>query len=214
MAKKKSSGPSISLDSFLDVLTCLQGVLMLVIISTGIDAAQTKVLIPTPIERHSDRIPVYVECRDNLIYPIDVETLWRDAKAKMGEIARQAKGDQIKMMQAISSDEFKVTNEYYEVDLSYALVGQFAIRPKTSGSTPGFVLEERSTFSTDNFMTRLLNGMDKDKQKIMMIVRDDSYDVFKVAQRLSFLKKIEVAVEVFESREPIRFNQMVRGSKI
>jgi hypothetical protein len=43
----------INLDSFLDILTCLQGVLILVIISTGIDAAQTKVLIPTPIERRS-----------------------------------------------------------------------------------------------------------------------------------------------------------------
>ena len=37
----KSKGPSINLDSFLDILTCLQGVLILVIISTGIDAAQT-----------------------------------------------------------------------------------------------------------------------------------------------------------------------------
>jgi hypothetical protein len=54
MGKKKDHGNAVNLDSFLDILTCLQGVLMLVIISTGIDAAQTKVLMPTPIERQSN----------------------------------------------------------------------------------------------------------------------------------------------------------------
>ena len=47
--KKKAEEASISMDSFLDILTCLVGVLMLIIILTSIDASQTKVLIPTPM---------------------------------------------------------------------------------------------------------------------------------------------------------------------
>ena len=205
---KKDRGASVSLDSFLDILTCLQGVLMLVIISTGIDAAQTKVLIPTPMETYSTKRPVYVECRENLIYPVDVDGLWTASRDAIRSISKDAAGDQIKMLQAMSSAAGKVTNEYYEVDMSYALLGQLAIRPNTNSDTAGFALDERSTLSSDNFMIKLLKEVDIEKDKIMLIVRDDSYTVFKTAQRLSFLKGVEVSVEVFDSREPIRFSQM------
>ena len=209
----KESGPSINLDSFLDVLTCLQGILMLVIISTGIDAAQTKVLIPTPMERQSNKNPMYLECRGNLIYPMDVASLAKDARTRMSQLVLQAAGDQIKMMQGMT--ETRVFNDYYEVDLSYYLLGQLVIKPRGDSTAQGFELEERSTFSTDNFMVRTLKTMDPEKDRIVLVVRDDSFQVFKVAQRLSFLAKMELTVEIYDVREPLRFTQqatLVTGS--
>jgi hypothetical protein len=42
---------------------------------------------------------------------------------------------------------------------------------------------------------------------VVLVVRDDSFSVFKVAQRLSFLSKVEVVVQIYDVREPLRFNQ-------
>ncbi len=205
---KKESGPSISLDSFLDVLTCLQGVLMLVIITTGIDAAQTKVLIPTPMERVSDKAAVYIECRGELLYPLDVPGLMKAAEQRMADIAKKGQGDQIKTLQALSDQSARVTNEYYEVDMAYGLVGQIAIRPNKN-SAPGFPIQDLDTMTSDNYMAKILRSLDKDKQRLKLIVRDDSFRAFKNAQRLAFLAKIETSVEVFDSREPIRFSKML-----
>lgn len=205
---KKESGPSISLDSFLDVLTCLEGVLMLVIITTGIDAAQIKVLIPTPMERTSDKEVVYVECRGDLLYPIDVRGLMKSAQTRMSEIAKETKGDQVKALQALSDPARKVTNEYHEVDMAYGLVGQIALRPNLNSTAPGYALNNQDTLTASNFFANTLKGMDKNKESIKLIVRDDSFNVFKNAQRLAHLAKVEMSVEVFDTREPVRFSKM------
>ncbi len=201
----KSKGPSINLDSFLDILTCLQGVLILVIISTGIDAAQTKVLIPTPIEKVSTKKPIYLECRGDLLYPMDIATLGRDARTRINQLTVAAGGDQMKMLQSMT--EVRVTNDYYEVDLSYYMLGQLVVKPRKDATAPGFALGERDTMSTDNYMTRALKQIDGEKERVVLVVRDDSFSVFKVAQRLSFLSKVEVVVQIYDVREPLRFNQ-------
>ena len=201
----KDKGPSVNLDSFLDILTCLQGVLILVIISTGIDAAQTKVLIPTPIERQSTKRPVYMECRGELIYPMDVVGLAREARTKIAQITAAAGGDQMKLLQNLT--EVRVINDYYEVDLSYYMLGQLVIKPRKDSAGKGYALEERSTFATDNFMTQSLKKLDPEKERIVLVVRDDSFSVFKVAQRLAFLAKLELGVQIYDVREPLRFNQ-------
>lgn len=205
MAKKKDASSAINLDSFLDVLTCLQGILMLVIIATGIDAAQTKVLIPTPIERVSTRTPVYLECRGNLIYPINIAELARKARVEMMRITQEAGGDQSKLMQALTG--LRVMDDFYEVDLTYYLLGQLVIKPRQDAARQGYELDERSTFSTQNFMVDLLKQFNKDTQRIVLVVRDDSFQVFKVAQRLAFLAQAELGVEIFDVRELLRFTQ-------
>ncbi len=212
MAKKDSSS-AVNLDSFLDVLTCLQGILMLVIIATGIDAAQTKVLIPTPIERTSTRIPVYLECRGNLIHPMDVAELARQARMQMMRVSQEAGGDQNKLMQALSG--IRVVDDFYEVDLTYYLLGQLVIKPRHDPVRNGYELEERSTFSTKNFMVDLLKNFNKDTHRIVLVVRDDSFNVFKVAQRLAFLAQAELGVEIYDVRELLRFTQqgvLITGS--
>lgn len=213
MGKKADATGAINLDSFLDVLTCLQGILMLVIIATGIDAAQTKVLVPTPIEKQSTKIPIYLECRGNLIYPMEVTDLARQARMSMMQMSQQSQGDQTKLMQALATT--RVTNEYYEVDLTYYLLGQLVIKTRADSNATGHALDERSTFSTDNFLVRLLKTVDKDKQRLVLVVRDDSFNVFKVAQRLAFLAQLELGVEIYDARELLRFTQqgaLITGS--
>jgi hypothetical protein len=56
-------------------------------------------------------------------------------------------------------------------------------------------------------MTRALKNIDFEKERVVLVVRDDSFNVFKVAQRLCFLVKVEVVVQIYDVREPLRFNQ-------
>ena len=49
-----ASGPSMDLSSFTDLMTCILGVLVLIILLTGIDASQITVLVATPKEMTSD----------------------------------------------------------------------------------------------------------------------------------------------------------------
>lgn len=74
-------------------------------------------------------------------------------------------------------------------------------------TAPGFALGERDAVSTDNYMTRALKQIDGEKERVVLVVRDDSFSVFKVAQRLSFLSKVEVVVQFADVREPLRFDQ-------
>jgi hypothetical protein len=167
------------------------------------------VLIPTPIERMSTKEPVYLECRQDLMYPVDVVSLWADARKKMAEIAKLSGGDQVKTLEAMAMPQYRITNEYFEVDLTYSLLGQLALRPNTNSTAQGSAVGDHDTMSSDNLIVKTLRTMDKDKQRMVLIVRDDnSYKVFKNAQRLAYLTQVEVSVQVFDSREPIRFSQI------
>jgi hypothetical protein len=86
---------------------------------------------------------------------------------------------------------------------------QIAIRPNTRSGAKGFEIKDLDTLTSENYMSGVLKGMDRDKQRLKLIVRDDSFRSFKNAQRLAFLAKIETSVEVFDSREPIRFSKML-----
>src|SRR5690606_30146397 len=103
MGKKRGTG--ISLDSFLDILTCLQGVLMLIIITTGIDAAQTKVMVATPIELAGDERPIYIECRNNELYLVPLAEARQAIQTKQLEIMRSKReaSDTADLLQAVGS---------------------------------------------------------------------------------------------------------------
>lgn len=200
---KKDTGGSINLDSFLDILTCLQGILMLVIIATGIDAAQTKVLIPTPIERVSTLAPVYLECRNNKLFPLDSFDLAQRVRTELSRITQEFADNPLELIKRYQS--LRVVDDYYEVDLSYYMMGQLVIRPRADAVRDGYELPDNTTFATKNYFVDFLNKFDKDNKRIVLIVRDDSFQVFKVAQRLAFLALVDLGVEIFDVREDLRF---------
>lgn len=64
-----ASGPAMDLSSFTDLMTCILGVLVLIILLTGIDASQITVLVATPKEMQGDdKSPVFFECRKNQLF--------------------------------------------------------------------------------------------------------------------------------------------------
>lgn len=196
----------INLDSFLDILTCLVGVLVLIIILTSLDASQTKVLIPTPMNHPTDKRPVFIECRNNQLYHIDLETISARASERMESIADQVSGDTRAMLNLLA--QTFVETDFYRVDLSYALIGQYALRPKEDA--PGMGLEDLKFSSLDQMAVEgwygeLLGRIDPSERIISFLVRDDSFGIFKKARALAWFKRVEVSYELLDMTDPIKF---------
>jgi len=189
------------MDSFLDIMTCLVGVLMLIIILTGIDASQIKVLIPTPIEQPSDKRPVFIECRNNQLFKIPVEEINTATSEKLREIARLVQGDTRQMMDMLSTAS--VETDAYTVDLTYALLAQFALAPKPGAQ--GYDLKSVNAEKATDWFGKIVSEVDPQREIITFLVRDDSYEVFKKARAVAWIRSIQCSYELLDQRDPIKF---------
>ncbi len=204
--KKKAEEASISMDSFLDILTCLVGVLMLIIILTSIDASQTKVLIPTPMSQKTDKKLMFVECRNNQLFPIPLEEIQDQVDAEFVKLDQTLSGDPEEMKEALRNLSFETEN--YVVDSSYALVGQYAITPKLTSQgddLSGVNMQTIDGVVVPGWFGKMLDEADPKSDIITFLVRDDSFKVFRKARALAWLKKIQVAYELFSVNDPIIF---------
>ncbi|MFH0880153.1 MAG: hypothetical protein V2A34_10615 [Lentisphaerota bacterium] len=198
---KKERGNSVNLDSFLDLMTCELGILILMILLTGIDASQIKVLVPTPMEHTSNRRPVFIECRNNELFTIPVESIRKLASDTLKDLATKAQGDSGKMLQLLA--ESKLQTEAYKVDLNFALLGQLAISPEVG--VEGYRLVDIQNETANDWFGKILISVDKEKEMLSFVVRDDSYEVFKRARALAWTEKVEVSYELIDVDEPIKF---------
>ena len=200
--RKKGDGASINLDSFLDIMTCLVGILVLIIILTGVDASQIKVLIPTPMQNADlDAKPIFIEARNGELFRVPLEDLREMSNNALKDIAQKAKGSQVNMLNMIN--EAKVQNDIYSVDLTYALMGQIAIRPVQTSK--GYKLDDYEAETATDWFRSILDGMDAEQEMITFLVRDDSFQVFKYARALAWLQRIQVSYELLAVDEPIKF---------
>jgi len=207
MAKKRDTG--ISLDSFLDILTCLQGVLMLIIITTGIDAAQTKVMVATPIELAGDERPIFIECRNNELFLVPLAEARQAIQAKQLEImkAKRESSDMVDMLQAVGSADLDIGD--YEVDFTRYLSGQIALMPKKDEAgkdlVKGYRIDNAELENENTWFGGILFNMDPEDERLNFLVRDDSFEVFKMARFLAWTKKVKVTYSLVPKNEPLIF---------
>lgn len=198
---KKKRGNSVNLDSFLDLMTCELGILILMILLTGIDASQIKVLIPTPMEQESDKRALFIECRDNQLYFISLEDITKMANDRLKELAEQSKGDNKLFLEKLAVT--KLQTDSYNVDLSFALIGQYALQPRAD--VPGYVLKDLYGEKESDWYGKILSQMNPDEEIITFLVRDDSFEVFKKARALAWLRNIQASCELMDVADPIKF---------
>lgn len=203
--RKKKEGAKINLDSFLDIMTCLVGVLVLIIILTSIDASQTKLLIPTPMAHETGKRPVFIECRGEKLYPIDLAEIRTKMDEELTRIEKEAAGDKMKMMQMMS--QAMIETEYYKIDLSYALAGQNLLipKPEAEGITlEGVTASSISTIPLPGWLEKVMSEVNPDEDIVTFLVRDDSFRIFKKARGIAWLKGLEVSYELLDMNDPIK----------
>jgi len=198
---KKNRGNPVNLDSFLDLMTCMLGIIILMILLTGIDASQIKVLVPTPMEQPTDKRPIFIECRNNELFLVPIEDITRMVYDEMGALAEKAKGDQAAFAQLL--EKAVVKTDSHQIDLAFALISQFALQPLPGVS--GYRLESIQSETTNDWFGKILGGVKKDDEIITFLVRDDSYKVFKKARALAWIANVQVSCELLDVSEPIKF---------
>ena len=198
---KKDRGDAVNLDSFLDIMTCLVGVLVLIIILTGVDASQIKMVIPTPIGRPTDMRPIFIECRGERLFSIPVAEINEKCENRLREIAREVQGESGLLLERLATET--VTTDAYSVDLTYTLVAQFALSPIPG--VEGYALTNWRKEGADDWFGAILAKVDKKEERVTFLVRDDSFKVFKDARKLAWSQNIECSYELLDKNDPIKF---------
>ena len=195
-----ASGPSLDLSSFTDIMSCLLGVLVLIILLTGIDASQITVLVATPKEMTSDdKSPVMFECRNNQLFQISVDRIKQACDAKTEEILERVQNDQNEFLKQASQTVLEIDG--HQLDYTFALMGKYYLTPIQDAE--GYLLESISQETPDKWYGSRLAEIDPDTQFICFFVRPDSFTVFQRARQLAWIKSVSVACELQDEKNQI-----------
>ncbi len=195
-----ASGPSLDLSSFTDIMSCLLGVLVLIILLTGIDASQITVLVATPKEMTSDdKSPVMFECRNNQLFEISVDRIKQACDAKTEEILERVQNDQNEFLKQASQTVLEIDG--HQLDYTFALMGKYYLTPIQDAE--GYLLEKISQETPDKWYGSRLAEIDPDTQFICFFVRPDSFTVFQRARQLAWIKSVSVACELQDEKNQI-----------
>ena len=195
-----ASGPSMDLSSFTDLMTCILGVLVLIILLTGIDASQITVLVATPKEMTSDdKSPVMFECRNNQLFQISIEELKKACDAKTEEIRERVQNDETEFLKQASQTIMEIDGQ--RLDYTFALMGKYMLMPIPDAQ--GYALESISKETPDKWFGSRLAAIDPATQFICFFVRPNSYTVFQRARQLAWMKSISVACELQDEKNQI-----------
>ena len=195
-----ASGPAMDLSSFTDLMTCILGVLVLIILLTGIDASQITVLVATPKEMQSDdKSPVFFECRKNQLFHISVEELKAACDAKTQELQERVGGDENEFLKQAAQTMLELNGQ--KLDYTYALMGTYVLLPIPDAE--GYAFESQAGETPDKWFGSRLANIDPKTQFICFLVRPDSYRVFQRARNMAWIKEINVACELQDEKNPI-----------
>lgn len=196
-----NKGPAMDLSSFTDIMTCILGILVLIILLTGIDASQITVLVSTPKELTSDdKSPVLFECRNNQLFSISVEELKKAVDLKTEDIRQRVQSDQTEFLKMAGQTFLDVEGQ--RVDYTYALTGKYVLMPIAEAE--GYKFERYLQETDEMWFGSRLAPINPNTQFVCFFVRPDSYKVFQQARALSWLRGINVSCELLDEKDVIR----------
>lgn len=195
-----AKGPEMDLSSFMDIMTCILGILILIILLTGIDASQITVLVSTPKELTSDdKSPVFFECRNQQLFHISIDELKSAFDEKTEKIREQTQGNEEEFLKQAGTSFMEVNGQ--RVDYTYALMGKYVLSPIPDAE--GYKFERYLQEKDDMWYGSRLATVDPETQFICFLVRPDSFKIFQQARALAWLRGINVSVELQDERNPI-----------
>ena len=195
------SGPEMDLSSFTDIMTCILGVLILIILMTGIDASQITVLIATPKEMPGDdKSPVFFECRSNELFYVSVEGLKNACDAKTEELRQMVQGNETEFLKQAGQTIMELDGQ--RLDYTYALLGKYVLTPMPGAE--GYKFPRKYMDETDQmWFGSKLAAIKPETQFICFFVRPDSYKIFQQARALAWLRNIDASCELLDDNDPI-----------
>ena len=203
MAQK---GPSMDLSSFQDIMTCILGILILIILLTGIDASQIVMLVATPCQAtDDDKRPAFFECRNNQLFRIDPQKLKDICDKKTEDLFNKVNGDENEFLKLAGQTSISVDGQ--KLDYALSLTGRYLLYPEENAE--GYSLPEKFRDETaDMWYGSQLAKLDPSKEFLCFFVRPDSFTVFQKARSLAWLRDFNIACELQQPRNPIILGDM------
>lgn len=202
MPRPKKGDPELLLVSFCDIVTIVTAALFMAMIVVIDESTRIPAIRPMPLVRETTNSPVYFECRQDQVFPINLPEL----NAKFHEMGQQLRAKaRAEGLRGVEAFENVMTidtgNEYYKFDDAFILIGTMALRAQTNspkGTTVHEILE-----SPQNNFRLAIDKLDPESQYIVFLVRDDSFNVFRRARELVTSKKFYSGWDFLERDEPI-----------
>jgi hypothetical protein len=159
-------------------------------------------MLSPAVSGSSEKEVVYLECRQDQIFQIPVEEVRGRASKILKEIAVQSERNSRSLMQELATA--RVETDAYRADLTYALLGQLALRARADAR--GHDLTDLREEGIRGWYADLLAGLAPDRHKIVFVVRDNSMEVFERARLLAEARGIEVQHQLLDPFAIIKFN--------
>jgi len=198
MPKRKKSDPELLLVSFCDIVTVTTSALFMALIIVVDAAGRTPVLRKTPISRPTTNMPVYVECRENQVFPIDRTNFVHLIQISFTNTMAKSTNTTESLSHLMTGD---VGDEYYKVDSRFLLMGQFALIPRTNAEG----VTDQDLKQPANKFTKFIEQTSKNTQYLVFLVRDDSFQVFRDARDVAVKLGYESGWEYLGRDEPLTF---------
>jgi hypothetical protein len=204
MPRPKKGDPELLLVSFCDIVTIVTAALFMAMIVVIDESSRIPSIRPMPMLRSTTNAPVYFECREGQIFPIDYTRLTgifhEESKKVKQATAAQLRDDGVSAVSAIM--KIQAGGDLYQLDPHYLLMGIMALTPKegTHGTTEKEIID-----SPKNEFRAAIDKLNRDSQFCAFIVRDDSFAVFRRARELASSKRFDTGWEMLDRNERITF---------
>jgi len=178
--RKRKGEPELLIVSFCDIVTITTAALFFCLIVTIQEAVKVPVIRPTSLAKTSNKQGIFFECRNDQLFFVDMAGLDGQVEDLISKLNPGVRGgDLASFLKAIQGQD--VSNVYYTVDPNYLLVGKVALRtrPGVSGEGAADLENPNSKYQT------ILSGLDKGKQYVAFLVRDDSFSLFRKARQVA-----------------------------
>ena len=200
--KKKKAEFEMLIISFCDIITISTAALLLALFVTVQVAVKIPVFRPTPRSAPSSKQALFFECRNDHVFFVDKAGLDEQVEELMSRLNPGVRGGDLgSFLKAIQGQE--VGNPYYKVDPRYLLVGQMGLeaRPGATGEGAADLENPNSKYQA------ILSQLDKGKQYVAFLVRDDSFNVFRKARQAADNLGLDTGWELLGIDEPIKFGE-------
>lgn len=225
--------------SFCDIVTitiCAMFMAMIIVID---EASKIPVVSPVPVLHSTTNAPTYFECRDNMVYPIDLAGLMDTFKRYASEFKKNAGGTDAEKLMALD-----VGNDYFRLDPGLAMMGIMGLLPKpgikgtdinalsnaalaaaalhqaaiakAAGAGHGAPKEDpthlaRLVESSKNPFNDVLHTLNTGTQYCVFFVRDSGFNVFRKCRDITVKNGFRHGWELLGRDEPITFEGMMHS---
>ena len=202
MAKRypKKSDPELLLVSFCDIVTVTCVALFMAMIIVIWEALKTPEIRATPLAEAVTNAPLYFECRNNQLFPVDRDAFVKRIRTSAQE--RSAAGGGTAAEKGLQSlMQLDLGDDYYKVSNNHLLVGLIALQPRfeVAGFDAGTAIAEDSVFR------KALAQHSPASHYLVFYVRDDSFDVFRKVRDYAAKAGWNSGWEYLDRTEPVTF---------